>query len=292
MWVKLFLAVLGAVLAGALVAIYVERSRLDRETEALVEDLLVVSPSRPERTVHVSDCDSLPAPIRRYLTHVLRDGQPLVQAVRLHQQGAFRSDGAASAWHSFRATQHVRTDPPGFVWDASIEMIPWISVRVLDAYREGRGLLRAKLGGVLPVADPAPGPELDEGELTRYLAEAPLYPTALLPGSGVTWTAIDERSARATLDHRGTTASLVFHVNDRDEVEQVTGKRPCTRDDGTYERRPWKGYWRNYEVRNDMRVPVNGEVAWVRPVGEVSYWRGHVETFSRIPAERHCADAT
>lgn len=216
--------------------------------------------------------------MQRYLRHVLRDGQPLVRTIRMEQHGTFRGE-VTGDWQSFTATQHVTTQPPGFVWDASIRMMPVIPVRVLDAYHDGHGRLQAQVGGVLTVMDAEPSPELDEGELLRYLAEAPLYPTALLPRMGVTWTPIDARSARATLIDRGTTASLVFHVNDRNEVARVTGERSFTRDDGTSEYRPWIGYWRAYEERGGMRVPTEGEVAWIHPdAGEVSYWRGRIET--------------
>ena len=289
MWIPLSLAVLGLAVAGIGAARCMMQHRLDQKNKAIVNDLLTAAASVPTRTFRSSDCNDLPAPIRRYLRHVLQEGQPCVQTVRIEQSGTFRSGGAASPWNSFTATQHVTTRPPGFVWTAAIDLFPWIRVRVVDAYRDGRGLLQAKLGGVLSVANPAPRPALDERELMRYLAEAPLYPTALLPEMGVTWTAVNDRSARATLTHRGTTASLVFHVNDQNEVERVTGKRPFLKDDGTTELRPWKGTWRNYERRMGMRVPTDGEVAWIYPEGEVSYWRGHMDclTYRTAPPSGH-----
>jgi hypothetical protein len=277
MWPPLLLIVLGVIVVGVSVTIYVGRNRLDRKNDAVVSSLRAAVEPRSTQLFRASDIEEFPGPVRGYLSHVLRDEQPLVQTARLEQTGTFRSGPPSSSWHAFTATQHVTVRPPGFVWDASIRMMPGLSVRVLDAYVEGEGKLWARLGGVVPVADPTPGPALDEGELLRYLAEAPLYPTALLPGMGVTWSPLNDRSARATLTHRGTTASLVFHFNDQNEVERVTGKRPFLADDGTYENRAWKGTWRNYEQRRGLRVPTEGEVAWIRPKGETPYWRGHIE---------------
>ena len=291
MWTSLLLTTLGLAVVGLGGAMYVERARLDRKNKAVVDELLAAAKVPSQCIVHASDIEGLPAPVRRYLSHVLRDDQPVVRAVRLTQRGTFRSGGTGSPWNDFTATQHVTIQPPGFVWDASIRMLPGIAVRVLDAYTDGHGMLWARLGGMVPVADPTPGPSLDEGELLRYLAEAPLYPTALLPDAGVTWTAVDDRSARATLEHHGTTASLLFHFNDRNEVERVTGKRPFLKDDGTSERRPWKGTWDNYEHRDGLRVPTDGEVAWIHPEGEASYWRGHIETIEYQFAAREGADA-
>jgi hypothetical protein len=41
---------------------------------------------------------------------------------------------------------------------------------------------------------------MDEGELSRYLAEAPWYPTALLPAAGIEWEPVDDSAARSKGD--------------------------------------------------------------------------------------------
>jgi len=38
----------------------------------------------------------------------------------------------------------------------------------------------------------------------------------------------------------------------------------------------WKGRFWNYVVRDGMRIPLDGEVAWLTPDGEKPYWRGHI----------------
>ncbi len=279
MWIRRLLAGLGLAAAGLAGAALWRARQIDR----LVADLLDASVSGPDRLVRPGDLAACPPPVRRYLRAVLREGQPHIERARMEQRGTFRGDPAAP-WRPFTATQHVTVRPPGFVWDATIEMLPWIPVRVVDAYHDGRGMLWATLGGVLPVMEAAPGAALDEGELLRYLAEAPLYPTALLPAAGVEWAPIDDASARATLVHGGTTAALAFHFNDRNEVTRVEGQRGFTHEDGTVERRPWVGYWRRYREQGGMRVPTEGEVAWKDPEkGEVRYWRGRIDRLTYRP---------
>jgi len=39
---------------------------------------------------------------------------------------------------------------------------------------------------------------------------------------------------------------------------------------------PWEGRWSDYQVRDGMRVPIEGEVAWLLPSGEKPYWRGRI----------------
>lgn len=61
----------------------------------------------------------------------------------------------------------------------------------------------------------------------------------------------------------------------------MEGMRSFTRDDGTSEARPWVGDWYRYAERDGMRVPTEGEVAWVHPgVGGASYWQGQIETIT------------
>ena len=285
MWTKIVVAGLGLTVAGFVGAAILKRWQVERQTAHRV-DTLLGSASLRTGAFRTADLDGLPAPVQRCLRRVLRDGQSYIQTLRVEQRGTFRAGDASAAWRPFTAAQHVTVRPPGFVWDASIRMTAGLPVWVLDAYHDGRGVLEARLGGVLPVMNGEPGPELDEGELLRYLAEAPLYPTALLPEMGVTWTPIDDRSARATLTDRATTATLVFHFNDNDEVARVEGQRSFTKADGTAEARPWRGYWRDYAERGGMWVPTRGEVAWVHPdEGEVSYWRGQLHTFAYDTAD-------
>lgn len=272
------IAGLGVVAAGLVGTLLLTRMRANARVDGLNDRLLDAVDA--EATTHVSPglYADVPAPVRRYFRHVLQDGQSFVATARLTQSGTFRSVAdAPGAWSAFRATQVVTTRPPGFLWDAEVDMIPWASVRVLDAYVQGTGHLRARMGNVLTVMEPSPSPALNEGELLRYLAETPLYPTALLPEMGVHWTPIDDRSARATIADRGTTASLIFHFNDRAEVERVTGWRPFLRTDGTPESQPWTGRWRAYARRDGMCVPTKGTVAWGAPGHEETYWRGDIE---------------
>jgi hypothetical protein len=39
---------------------------------------------------------------------------------------------------------------------------------------------------------------------------------------------------------------------------------------------PWQCRIWNYAERDGMRVPLDGEAAWLLPEGPRPYWRGHV----------------
>lgn len=261
-----------ALLASA--GVTLARRRIDRATDRRVDAVTASPEPRPDRRFDPDDVDHLPSPVRRYFEAVLEPGQRPVTSVRIEHRGEFRLGGRSGSWKPMRATQHYGVDPPGFVWDARIEIAPLVPVRVVDAYERGRGSLRAWLLSTIPVADAGPGPELNEAELQRYLAEAVWFPTALLPEAGVEWEAVDDRSARATLRDRGNTASLVFHFGDEGLVERVSATERYRQEDDDYA--PWTGRFGDYRRRNGTLIPTTASVEWNLPGGDLPYWRAEV----------------
>jgi hypothetical protein len=226
------------------------------------------------------DLDGVPEPVRGYFENVLKDGQGYVSSVTLKQEGELRLGGIDSAWNPFTATQYITADAPGFFWDAKVRLWPLTYLRIKDIYLDGKGRASVSLFGLIPLGGDEANPELNEGELLRYLAESVWYPTALLPSEGVRWKEIDDSTAEATLEYGGVSASLTFHFDENDIVTKVHAEeRPRRVDDG-YEPTPWTGHWHDYETHSGMRVPSAGEVVWHLPEGEMEAWRGSITDIS------------
>ena len=91
----------------------------------------------------------------------------------------------------FTSDQLVITRRPGFDWDARICLSPGVHVFVHDAYGAGEGILHAALSGLITLVDLRGTPEMAEGELMRFLAEAAWYPRHCCPAkvsAGTRWT--------------------------------------------------------------------------------------------------------
>lgn len=227
--------------------------------------------------VDFRELERLPAPVERYFRTVLKDGQPVVAAVRARHTGTFNVGDAADQWTPFASDQRVVTRRPGFVWSARVSMVPGLPVRVHDAYVAGEGILHASVLGLFTVAELRGTREVAEGELMRFMAEATWYPTALLPSQGVTWESVDDRSARATLTDGGLALTLLFRFDDQGLVDSVRAEaRGRTVGDQVIPT-PWLGRSWNYEERDGMMVPLEGEVAWLLPEGPRPYWRGRIK---------------
>jgi uncharacterized protein DUF6920 len=232
-------------------------------------------PLRPAG-VDFRELDSLPAPVQRYLRTVLKDGQPMVTAVDVRHSGSFDMVETREQWKPFTSAQRVIMQRPSFDWDARIMLLPGVPVRVHDAYVAGEGRLQAAVFGLLSVADVGGTREVAEGELMRFFAEATWYPTAFLPSQGVRWEAVDDRSARGTLSDGVLRTSLLFSFGEDGLIDGVRAEARGRLVGGQAVPTPWQGRFWNYGEQNGMRVPLEGEVAWVLPPGTKPYWRGRI----------------
>ena len=219
----------------------------------------------------------MPEPVQRFFRTVIKDGQAIVAAVKLSQQGLFNMSETENKWSPFTATQFVITQRLGFDWDARIQMAPGVNAFVHDTYLLGEGSLHASLLGLFTVAKTPSTPEANQGELLRFFAEAPWYPTALLPSQGVRWAAINDTSARATLTDGATTVSVVFQFNAEGTIDTF---RTEARYRDKLTAMPWGGRFGEYSVCNGMLIPLEGEVGWEYPEGTRLYFKGRTTEIS------------
>ncbi|MCX7790289.1 MAG: hypothetical protein N2378_06585 [Chloroflexaceae bacterium] len=276
-WPKSILALLLA-LAGAIGGLYLYGAfRWQRATRALRAKMSAARLPAGVSAYDPRDLADLPAPVQRYFRAVLKEGQPVVASARVELTGAFNLSQTGEQWRPFTSTQHVVTHRPGFVWDARISMAPGVHIYVYDAYVAGTGALAARLLGLFTVAEMPASPELDQGELMRFLAEAVWYPTALLPGQGVQWEAIDDTRAAATLRDGATSVRLVFQFNAQGLIDSVHAEDRYRDVNGTLVATPWQVRCWDFQTRDGMLVPLQGEVAWLLPQGSQPYWRGRIE---------------
>jgi hypothetical protein len=209
MWIQwIAITVVSIVVSLGIAAIYGSyRWKLD--TDRLRTKLLNGRRTIEPEIYNPKEIEDLPAPVQRFFKTVLKDGQAIVAAVKLSQQGQFNMSETKAKWSPFTATQLVTTQRLGFDWDARIQMAPGLNAFVHDTYLLEEGSLHAALLGLFTVANMHGTPENNQGELLRFFAETTWYPTALLPSQGVRWEAIDDTSARATLTDGATTVSPV-----------------------------------------------------------------------------------
>jgi len=226
------------------------------------------------------ELDRLPAPVQRYFRAVLKDGQPVVSAVTVEHIGTFNLKQPGEQWKPFTSRQRVVTRRPGFVWDARIAMVPGLNVYVHDAYIGGEGILNPAIFGLFSLARPVEAGVLAQGEFVRFFAETAWYPTALLPSQGVRWEAVDDRSARATLEDGRINVMMLVNFNGAGLIESVRVAARAAMVGKAVVMTPWEGRMSNYQMRDGMLVPLTCEAAWLRPEGRAPYWRGTISSMT------------
>jgi hypothetical protein len=279
MWL-LWLGLVLVGLATAVVALSMIGSRQWSDTTRTMTRRLEAVPLgasvKPSSSTHYDsrELEGLPAPVQRYFRAVLKEGQPVVRAVTMEQVGTINMSAKGEQWKRFTAKQRVITGSPGFLWDARVSMLPGMKVHVADSYIAGRGLLHAAMLGLFTVAEVSGGGEIARGEFMRFFAEAPWYPTALLPSQGVQWKAVDAHAANATLADGPLVLTLLFRFNNAGLIDSVRAEARGAVNDKEIVMMPWECGMSNYEVRSGMTVPMTGNAGWVRPEGRKLYFIG------------------
>lgn len=265
----LFVFVIVALLAAA-------NSTWDARTSEAIVRLESGALAPPQSTFATSQLEGLPDPVARYLRAVLHDGAALPFHAQVQQEGTFRGDTARTDEWTFEAVQHFDTRPAGYVWDARMRMAPGVDVFVRDAFLAGEGSMLGRVAGIFPVTESHGRGAIAVAALQRWLAETAWFPTALLPNQSVTWTAIDDSTARATAVTDGVTASLDFHFGEDSLVTWISTDSRARAVGDAMVATPWRGRWSVWRWHEGKRIPMSGEASWELASGPFTYWRGSV----------------
>ena len=150
----------------------------------------------------------LAEPVRRYLSHAIRDGAELGTGVSLTMTGRIK----VGPWLPFSARQQC--DGRSFAWRARVGFGPLTALAVVDRFAAGAGSMEGRLFGRIGLF------RADDENTTRSAAgrtalEAVYTPASLLPQRGVSWRAEGEREIVATWDVPPERPELHLAIDDR-----------------------------------------------------------------------------
>ena len=254
------LLILGIIIVVIILFITISKILFDKKVIKEVGMLTEEGSKAQSKIFSFNDLEGLPEPVQRYFKYALRDGQEHIKFVRLKQVGEFRMKENQS-WMPIKAEQYFTTEDPAFIWRVKFTMAPFIWIEGRDRYYQGKGNMLIKILSTITVADAA-GSEMDISSLIRFLAEAPWFPTALLPSDYLEWKEIDSNSAQAIIKDKGYTASGIFTFNEKGEIIKFVTNDRYMEADGKYFKEQWGGYYRNYQEIEGMKIPIEGEVEW------------------------------
>jgi hypothetical protein len=185
-------------------------------------------------------------------------------------------------WREIRGEQFFNTNPPGFVWCGRARVAPGLWIEARDESVRGVGSILVKAGASWTVAD-ASGPEVDQGALLRLLGEMTWFPTAFADSRYVSWTAVDDHSAEATLRVAGREVRAVFHFGSDGLPTRFTAMRYRNPGNGRSQLTPFIGTYSDFKVHAGLLVPFRMEAAWKLDDGLFPYARFVVEQLEFRP---------
>jgi hypothetical protein len=202
----------------------------------------------------------LPEPVQKYFKHVLKEGQFYINTTRLTHTGQFKT-GLEKDWVDIEGEEYFTTEKPGYIWRGRTALFT-----ARDSYIAGKGRLIVTILSLIKVVD-GKGPQYDQGELLRWLAESVWFPTNLLPSKNLQWIPVDSLSARLTFDYNGLSVFFIVRFDDTGTIIEMETKRYM--DEKSLE--TWICKMGKYEDRNAIIIPTEAEVFWRLEKGNFSY---------------------
>jgi hypothetical protein len=143
----------------------------------------------------------------------------------------------------------------------------------LDSFADGRGSMEGYLAKRIRLFNQR-GRHMDKACLVTYLAEAFFLPTVALSGM-VSWEAMDDTHAKATMKAYGMEVSGVFTFSEKGEMLVFsTEDRMAASMDGSLEQVPWSAECGEYVIQDGLRVLTRLRATWHYPQGDLLYFDG------------------
>jgi hypothetical protein len=202
----------------------------------------------------------LPGSASRYLSHAIRAGAPLADAVRLRMHGEIRLND----WVPFEAEQVIRRGR-GMIWRAS-SRVRGLPVRGSDRIIGGRGAMRWRLLGLLPVLSRA-GPDINRSTAGRLAAELVWLPSALARPE-IAWSEAEPSVASARLEVQGFPQELRLTVAPDGALREIRILRWGDPDGEAFQEVEFGGPVEKEARFGDFTVPIRLRIGWHPGTGE------------------------
>lgn len=256
--------------AAGQTAPHVPRDGLYRRLRRELSDVELPTGPATAGTVSEADLEGLPEVARRYLEFMGVIGRPRHWSFRARFEGRFQLRGRwmpAVAWQYNSGLEIARV----FVMRLRFaRIIPMIGV---DTYSAGRGEMRGKLLGIVPVAH-GEGDEFDQGELVTWLNDAVLLAPSFLLTGAVTWGEVDADSFDLTLTDADRTVSATVFVDERGAPRDFSTTDRYADLPGGLTRARWTTPIAGWTTVGGHPVPTAAQAIWHLPEGPMPYVQG------------------
>lgn len=249
----------------AVMLVFISAQRMERMIAGELGSMLAAVDTAPGNPISLEDLERLPAPVARWLSNCGIIGRPPIKSGLVSQRARLKMKPGQKNWYRAEAKHFFSTEPPAFVWSVDLELIPLLRIRGRDKFSSGRGEMLVKLLSAIKVVSER-GVKLDEGTMQRYLGEIVWYPSAAL-SPHIRWQELDDLSAMAELDYKGTRGSGIFYFNEQGDFSSFSALRFLGNDPAA-EKHEWIVTAEEYAEFSGIRVPSRMSAAWKLEAGD------------------------
>jgi hypothetical protein len=201
-----------------------------------------------------------PEPARRFLTFAIRPGTTLSPVSEIRMSGEITLGTREQPTYLTMRAHQILASPHGLVWRLRARRGA-VRISGSDGVSGNESWSRFWLFGVLPVARAGPSADHLKSAFGRAVAESVFFaPAALLPASGVTWEAVKDNVARATVRHNGMAQSVDVTVADDGRPTMVVLSRWSDANaERIYRYQPFGGYLSEFRDFHGYMLPTRIE---------------------------------
>jgi hypothetical protein len=200
--------------------------------------------------------EGLPEPARRYFRYTITPGARLATVVEIEMTGQLGLGSKAEPGYQPMTARQVLAPPAGLVWRLRTGALSGS-----DGATPERSWTRFWLFRLIPVVRVSDSPDHHRSAFGRVVAEgAFLVPASLLPGDAVSWTAVDQDTARATVTYGQYSQALDLTVDDDGRPTEVIIQRWSNENpDKAWREQPFGGYLSDFREIAGYRLPMRVE---------------------------------
>lgn len=225
------------------------------ETKMILEKSNV----KRESILSNEDIKDLPSPVQKWLNRCGAVGKAKINVGNVIQKAELKMKPEQKEWLSAKAVQHTTIDVPAFLWSVDVEMNRLIGFQGRDKFVDGKGEMLIKVNSLINVVNEK-GEKLDEGTMQRYLGEMVWFPSLAL-SSYISWKEINDTTARATMEFKGTKASGTFYFNENGDFEKYSALR-FKGNESDAKRYEWVLLVDGYKTFEGIKVPSKMTATW------------------------------
>lgn len=193
----------------------------------VTREITVINSNQPQsqpKVVSEERMADLPSPVKKWMSASGMIGRPEIDHVEVKQDFNLKLQPDQEQWYHGKAYQEVWTQEPAFIWTLDLKMMSVIQIAGRDRFADGKGAMLIKMLSLVPMVNEQNNPRIDQGALQRYLAEMLWYPSLAL-SEYVSWKAVDDNSAIAIMNYKGTSGECTFFFNQEGLPERVSAMR-------------------------------------------------------------------